>query len=109
MKSQKDNYKKIWKENNLSYNLTLFGTKNYTSSDNFTDENKTRLQVYDKKKKAYRNVSFCDFAILSRTSTEMPAVEREMQKVGLPLIDIKILPYLPAQNVTSGFVFLKQL
>lgn len=50
----------------------------------FTDENKTRLQVYDKKKKSYRNVSFCDFAILSRTSTEMPAVEREMQKVGLP-------------------------
>ena len=43
MKSQKDNYKKIWKENNLSYNLTLFGTKNYTSSDNFTDENKKSL------------------------------------------------------------------
>ena len=43
MKSQKDNYKKIWKENNLTYNLTLFGTNNYTSSDNFTDENKKSL------------------------------------------------------------------
>ena len=42
MKAQIDNYEKIWKENNLIYNLTLFGTKNYISSNNFTDEN-TRL------------------------------------------------------------------
>jgi hypothetical protein len=39
MKSQMDNYKKIWKEKNLTYNLTLFGTEKYISSDNFTDEN----------------------------------------------------------------------
>ena len=42
MKAQIDNYEKIWKENDLTYNLTLFGTKNYISSNNFTDEN-TRL------------------------------------------------------------------
>lgn len=50
----------------------------------FTSENKTRLQVYNKDAKTYRNVSFHDFAVLGRTGSELEAIEEEMRKAGVP-------------------------
>ena len=38
-----ENYIEIWNKNNLTYNLTLLGTKYYTSPDSFSDENKKFL------------------------------------------------------------------
>ena len=45
---------------------------------------KTSLQVFDKDKKSMRNVRFSDFAILSRTRSEMVALENAMAQVGIP-------------------------
>ena len=51
---------------------------------NANDSSKTSLQVYDKEKKGLRNVRFSDFAILSRTRSEMEAMEAAMAQVGIP-------------------------
>lgn len=54
---------------------------------------KTKLQVFKKDKdgncKTLRNVSFRDFTVLARTSTEMEAFENEFQKVGIPFLRYK--------------------
>lgn len=50
---------------------------------------KTKLQVFDKDKKEMRNVNFHDFAILARTSTEMPDIEYALQKSGIPFLRYK--------------------
>lgn len=50
---------------------------------------KTRLQIFDKNKKEMRNVTFHDFAILARTSTEMPDIEYALQKSGIPFLRYK--------------------
>ena len=50
---------------------------------------KTKLQVYDKDKEEMRNVNFHDFAILARTSTEMPYIEYALQKSGIPFLRYK--------------------
>ena len=49
-----------------------------------SDSSKTALQVFDKEKKSLRNVRFSDFAILSRTRSEMEAMEHAMAQVGIP-------------------------
>ena len=51
-------------------------------SDN--DPTKTALQIYDKDKKVLRDVRFSDFAILSRTRSEMTALEKAMAQIGIP-------------------------
>ena len=43
IKGKFENYMGIWNKNNLTYNLTLFGTKFYTPPDSFLDENKKLL------------------------------------------------------------------
>lgn len=48
------------------------------------DPAKTALQVFDKDKKVLRDVRFSDFAILSRTRSEMTALETAMAQVGIP-------------------------
>ena len=48
------------------------------------DPSKTSLQVFDKDKKELRNVRFSDFAILSRTRSEMEAMETAMAQLGIP-------------------------
>ena len=48
------------------------------------DPSKTSLQIFDKDKKELRNVRFSDFAILSRTRSEMEAMENAMALVGIP-------------------------
>ncbi len=53
------------------------------------ENGKTRLQIFDKDKKDYRNVSFRDFAILARTATEMPEIEYALQKAGIPFLHYK--------------------
>ncbi len=45
---------------------------------------KTRLQVFDKTTKALRNVKLSDFAILTRTRSELAPIERAMTKLGIP-------------------------
>lgn len=57
---------------------------------------KTKLQVFDKNKKdkdgkclELRNVSFHDFAILVRASTEYPEFERALKKAGIPFLRYK--------------------
>ena len=48
------------------------------------DPTKTAMQVFDKDKKVLRNVRFSDFAILSRTRSEMSALENAMAQIGIP-------------------------
>lgn len=51
---------------------------------NAKDASKTALQIFDKDKKTLRNVRFSDFAILSRTRSEMVALENAMAQAGIP-------------------------
>lgn len=44
----------------------------------------TKLQVFDKDSKKYRDVSFKDFAILARSRTEMEYFENALRKAGIP-------------------------
>ena len=57
------------------------------------ENGKTKLQVFKKDKNGnctqLRNVSFRDFTVLTRTSTEMPAFEKEFQKAGIPFLRYK--------------------
>lgn len=48
----------------------------------------TKLQIKEKEK-AYRNVSFKDFAVLARTRSEMEPIERIFKNVGIPYIKYK--------------------
>lgn len=50
---------------------------------------KTRLQVYEKKEKNFRNVSFKDFAVLAKTSSEMENIENAMKDSGIPFLRYK--------------------
>ena len=52
-------------------------------------DDKTRLQVPDKKTGNLRNVKFSDFAILARTRSELEHVEYKLRKVGLPFLRYK--------------------
>lgn len=47
-------------------------------------DNRTNLQIYDKDAKILRNATFGDFAVLARTSTEMPEIEEVLRKAGVP-------------------------
>ncbi len=49
----------------------------------------TRLQVYEKKEKNFRNVSFKDFAVLAKTSSEMEEIENAMKDSGIPFLRYK--------------------
>ena len=48
------------------------------------DPTKTAMQVFDKDKKVLRDIRFSDFAILSRTRSEMTALENAMAQIGIP-------------------------
>lgn len=50
---------------------------------------KTRFQVYEKKEKNFRNVSFKDFAVLAKTSSEMEEIENAMKDSGIPFLRYK--------------------
>ena len=50
---------------------------------------KTRLQIYEKKEKNFRNVSFKDFAVLAKTSSEMENIENAMKDSGIPFLRYK--------------------
>ena len=53
------------------------------------ENNKTKLQIKDKGEKEYRNVSFKDFAVLARTSSEMKYIENALKQAGIPFIRYK--------------------
>lgn len=60
----------------------------------FDENGKTRLQIHDKEQstdenKVLRSVSFKDFAVLARTSSEMEDIEYEMQRMGIPFTRYK--------------------
>ncbi len=50
----------------------------------FDANKKTRLQVYNKDKKKYKNVTFHDFAVLCRSGSELEPIEDAMKKAGVP-------------------------
>ena len=51
----------------------------------FVDDQKTVLQVFDKKDcTKYRNVTFKDFAVLARSRSEMESIEEAMRSAGVP-------------------------
>lgn len=60
------------------------------------ENGKTKLQIFDKEKEdangncfEHRNVSFRDFAILVRSSSEYPEFERALSKAGIPSMRYK--------------------
>ena len=67
------------------------------------DPSKTSLQVFDKDKKELRNVRFSDFAILSRTRSEMEAMETAMAQLGIPYAVTKIRTFFTGRNAPIGF------
>lgn len=52
-------------------------------------DGKTKLQVKDKGDTDYRSVSFKDFTVLARTSTEMIYIENALKQAGIPFIRYK--------------------
>ena len=50
---------------------------------------KTRLQIFDKDLKKYRNVKFSDFAILAKSRSEIETIETCMAKTGIPFVRYK--------------------
>ena len=66
------------------------------------DENgKTKLQIKDKEAKEYRNVSFKDFAVLARTSTEMKYIENALKQVYPEANDQEKLQLRKLFNISS--------
>ena len=52
-------------------------------------QGKTRLQVYDKELKTFRNVKFSNIAILGRTRGELAEMESVLSQVGIPFTRYK--------------------
>ncbi|MCK9182330.1 MAG: UvrD-helicase domain-containing protein [Fibrobacteraceae bacterium] len=52
-------------------------------------EGKTALQIWDPHENALRNLRYSDVAVLARTRTEMPWIERELAKAGVPVLRYK--------------------
>jgi exodeoxyribonuclease V beta subunit len=50
---------------------------------------RSRLQVFDKETNELRNVSFRDFAILARSSSEMDPIKKALSKAGIPYLRYK--------------------
>ncbi len=73
------------------------------------DKDKTALQIFDKDKKEMRNVRFSDFAILSRTRTEMTALEDAMAQVGVPYARYKDTNLFYGKECSHWISFLKAL
>jgi len=53
------------------------------------NKGKTKLQVKNSDKESFRNVTFKDFAILARTSSEMFAIENALKNTGIPYLRYK--------------------
>ena len=73
------------------------------------DSAKTALQVFDKDKKEMRNVRFSDFAILSRTRSEMTAMESALAQVGIPYARYKDTNLFSGRECANWISFLKAL
>ena len=59
----------------------------YTKNEKDKD-GKTKLQIKEKNKE-FRNVSFKDFAVLARTSSEMEFIEKALKNSGIPYLRYK--------------------
>ena len=53
------------------------------------DQGNSRLQVFDKGTNELRNVSFRDFAILARSTSEMDDIKKALSKAGIPYLHYK--------------------
>ncbi len=53
------------------------------------NSDKTKLQVFDRKTKALRNVSFSDFAVLAFKKSEMESLKNELKNCGIPFSHYK--------------------
>ncbi len=54
-----------------------------------SDGKSTKLQIKDKGSKTYRNVTFKDFAVLARTSSEMFSIGKALANAGIPYLRYK--------------------
>ena len=78
------------KENQIApEDFAKISVKQIVEFCSFSSEGKTRLQIYDKKNKRMRNVSFTDFAVLAKTSSEMEEIELAMKHAGIPFLRYK--------------------
>lgn len=55
----------------------------------FDENNKTKLQIFDKNSQKSRNVSFSDFAILLKERKSGQQIKKELKKAGIPFISYK--------------------
>ncbi len=72
-----------------------FAVKKIIECCSYKNKSETNLRVYDKKKSkeekkpVMRNVSFRDFAVLARTSSEMDVIENVLKEYGVPFYRYK--------------------
>jgi exodeoxyribonuclease V beta subunit len=71
------------------HNFAKYAVSKIIECCKYDESGKTCLQIYDKNLKTMRNVRFSDFAILARARNEMPFIEKEMLKIGLPFYRYK--------------------
>lgn len=75
----------------------------------FDKTGKTALQVFDKDQKAMRNVRFSDFAVLSRSRSEIFEIEKIMGVVGIPFSRYKDKTLFNGEESFSWISLLKAI
>lgn len=78
----------------------------YTKLD---DNGNTKLKIIDKKTKEYRNVSFKDFTILSRTSSEMKEIMTVLKRAGIPFVRYKDISLYKGKECKSWIAVLEAI
>ena len=91
------------------FEFAEFAVRKIVECCSLDSKNKTSLQIFDKEKKEMRNVRFSDFAILSRTRSEMTALEDAMAQVGIPYTRYKDSNLFRGKECTHWISFLKAL
>lgn len=86
-----------------------FAVKKIVECCSLDNSKKTALQIFDKDKKILRNVKFSDFAILARTRSEMPALEKAMAQVGIPYVRYKDTNLFSDRECAEWIALLKAL
>lgn len=72
-------------------------------------ENETRLRVKDKDGNEFRNVSFKDFAVLTRTKNELLLIEKALKNAGIPYLKYKDQKLFKGKECTHWIVLLNAI
>ncbi len=72
-------------------------------------ENETRLRVKDKDESEFRNVSFKDFAVLTRTKNELLLIEKALKNAGIPYLKYKDQKLFKGKECTHWIVLLNAI